>query len=80
MLHTYVTLLLNGGILICKEESVHQRAELLGFHGMKNRQCDKFGTVNYIYDVVDIGWKYDLSQLEAAYCLAEFEALESTFT
>ena len=68
----------NGGILICKEESVHKRAELLAFHGMQNRHCDAFGAVNYIYDVVDIGWKYDLSQIEAAYCLAEFEALEIT--
>ena len=68
----------NGGILICKDEIVHQRAQLLGFHGMQNRHCDAFGAVNYIYDVVDIGWKYDLSQIEAAYCLAEFEALEAT--
>ena len=69
---------INGGILICKDEIVHQRAQLLGFHGMQNRHCDAFGAVNYIYDVVDIGWKYDLSQIEAAYCLAEFEALEAT--
>ncbi|HIP50545.1 MAG TPA: DegT/DnrJ/EryC1/StrS aminotransferase family protein [Campylobacterales bacterium] len=68
----------NGGILICKEEAVHKRAQLLAFHGMQNRHCDTFGSVNYIYDVVDIGWKYDLSQIEAAYCLAEFEALDAT--
>jgi len=65
----------NGGILVCKDKSVDEKARLLGFHGMKNRHCDVFGSVNYIYDVVDIGWKYDLSQLEAAFCLAEFEAL-----
>ena len=68
----------NGGILITKDAHTHERAQLLGFHGMKNRHCDDFGSVNYIYDVVDIGWKYDLSQLEAAFCLAEFEALEKT--
>jgi len=68
----------NGGVLVCKDAETHERAKLLGFHGMQNRHCDTFGSVNYIYDVVDIGWKYDLSQIEAAYCLAEFEALEST--
>ncbi len=67
----------NGGILVCKDKSVDEKARLLGFHGMQNRHCDIFGSVNYIYDVVDIGWKYDLSQLEAAFCLAEFEALET---
>ncbi len=70
----------NGGILVTKDESVHERAKLLGFHGMQNRHCDEFGSVNYIYDVVDIGWKYDLSQIEAAFCLAEFEALDKTLT
>ncbi len=66
----------NGGILVCKDKFVDEQARLLGFHGMQNRHCDTFGSVNYIYDVVNIGWKYDLSQLEAAFCLAEFEALE----
>ncbi len=68
----------NGGILVCKDKSVDKQARLLGFHGMQNRHCDVFGSVNYIYDVVDIGWKYDLSQLEAAFCLAEFEALNQS--
>ena len=70
--------MVNGGLLLCKDESVHERAKLLSFHAMQNRQRDIYGSVNYIYDVVDIGWKYDLSQLEAAYCLAEFEALDAT--
>ncbi|HHS93671.1 MAG TPA: DegT/DnrJ/EryC1/StrS aminotransferase family protein [Campylobacterales bacterium] len=68
----------NGGVLICKDEMTHKRAQLLSFHGMENRQCDVYGSVNYIYDVVDIGWKYDMSQIEAAYCLAEFEVLDKT--
>ncbi len=68
----------NGGLLLCKDEAVHERAKLLSFHAMQNRERDAYGSVSYIYDVVDIGWKYDLSQLEAAYCLAEFEALETT--
>ncbi len=68
--------LTNGGMLITNDDLTHERAELLAFHGMKGRDCDLFGNINYIYDVVDIGWKYDLGQLEAAYCLADFEALE----
>lgn len=69
--------LVNAGMLIAKDAKVHERAELLAFHGMKGKVRDEFGNVNYIYDVVDIGWKYDLGQLEAAYCLADFEALEN---
>ena len=67
--------LVNAGMLVTNDETTFDRAELLGFHGMKGRKRDEFGNVNYIYDVVDIGWKYDLGQLEAAYCLADFESL-----
>ena len=70
--------LTNGGMLVTEDDTTYERAQLLGFNGMKDRDCDEFGNINYIYDVVDIGWKYDLGQLEAAYCLADFEALKST--
>lgn len=69
--------IINAGMLVTNSTKIHQRAELLAFHGMKGKVSDDFGTINYIYDVVDIGWKYDLGQLEAAYCLADFEALKN---
>jgi dTDP-4-amino-4,6-dideoxygalactose transaminase len=67
--------LVNAGMLVTNDEKTFNRADLLAFHGMKGKKRDEFGNVNYIYDVVDIGWKYDLGQLEAAYCLADFESL-----
>ena len=67
--------LVNAGMLATNDTKTFERAKLLGFHGMKGKNRDEFGNVNYIYDVVDIGWKYDLGQLEAAYCLADFESL-----
>ncbi len=65
-----------GGMMVTNDANIHKRAELLSFHGMERRSCDEFGNVDYIYDVVDIGWKYDISQLEAAYCLSQFEGLK----
>jgi len=65
-----------GGMLATNDENIYKRAELLSFHGMERKSCDEYGNVDYIYDVVDIGWKYDISQLEAAYCLAQFEGLK----
>jgi dTDP-4-amino-4,6-dideoxygalactose transaminase len=70
--------IVNGGILVTDDEKVYTRGKLLSFNGMSHKVSDKFGNVNYIYDVVDIGWKYDMSQVEAAYCLADFEALKKT--
>ena len=69
--------LTNGGMLVTNDEQTYKQAQLLGFHGMEGKLCDSYGNVNYIYDVVSIGWKYDLGQLEAAFCLADFEALDA---
>jgi len=68
--------LTNGGMLVTNNETIYKRADLLGFHGIERRNCDEYGNVDYIYDVVDIGWKYDISQLHAAYALADFEKLD----
>lgn len=70
--------LISGGMLVTNDDKTYAQAQLLGFHGMKGKEKDEFGNISYIYDVVDIGWKYDLDQLSAAYCLADFEALRKT--
>ncbi len=66
----------NGGMLVTNNKEVYDRALLLSFHGMKDKNCDEYGNVNYIYDIIAIGWKYDISQIHAAYCLAELEGLK----
>jgi len=68
----------SGGMLVTNDKGIHERAELLSFHGMEKRVCDEFGNVDYIYDVIDIGWKYDMSQIDAAYSLADLEVLDRT--
>jgi dTDP-4-amino-4,6-dideoxygalactose transaminase len=70
--------IINGGMLVTNSKKIFQRAELLGFHGMQRKSCDNFGNVDYIYDVVDIGWKYDMSQINAAYCLSDLEGIEES--
>jgi dTDP-4-amino-4,6-dideoxygalactose transaminase len=70
--------IVNGGMMVTNNKTIHTRAELLGFHGIKGKSCDEYGNVDYIYDVVDIGWKYDLSQLHASYALADVEKLQQS--
>ncbi len=70
--------IINGGMLVTNDKKIYQRAELLGFHGMQKKSCDNYGNVDYIYDVIDIGWKYDMSQINAAYCLSDLEKIEHT--
>jgi len=53
----------NGGMLVTDDEEMMERATLLRNHAMV-RDEDSLG---YIYDVVDIGSKYTMSPIEAAF-------------
>ena len=68
---------INAGMLLCEEETLHERATLLRNHAIKSDGWDKYGNLEYMYDVVDIGCKYDISVLDAAYALAQYERLDS---
>ncbi|WP_345991585.1 DegT/DnrJ/EryC1/StrS family aminotransferase [Sulfurimonas sp. HSL-1716] len=59
----------NGGMMVTDDEEIQNRARLLRNHAMVVSE----DTLDYIYDVVDIGNKYTMSQLDAAYISAQLE-------
>lgn len=62
----------NSGIIITNNEEVATRAKLLRNHAVTTTY-DDYGNLDYIYDVVDIGHKYDMSELDAAFSLAQLQ-------
>jgi dTDP-4-amino-4,6-dideoxygalactose transaminase len=66
-----------GGILLTNDEKISKRARLLSSHGMTWHD-DEDRTLNYIYDVVDIGCQYNISELDAAYALAKMHKLDDS--
>ncbi len=65
------TAISRGGFIVTENEDLANRAKLLRTHAI-NSSFDEFGNIDYIYDVVDIGYKYDMTELEAAFNLAQF--------
>ena len=57
----------NGGMLVTNDEDLLDRAQLLRNHAMLIPD----ETLSYVYDIVDVGSKYDMSELDAAYILAQ---------
>ncbi len=53
----------NGGMLVTDDEKIIKRAKLLNNHAIVKNE----GALEYIYDVIDIGNDYSISQLDAAY-------------
>lgn len=60
-----------GGFIVTNNERLANQAKLLRTHAI-NSSYDVYGNLDYIYDVVDIGYKYDMTELEAAFNLAQF--------
>ena len=59
-----------SGVIVTNNEDIASRARLLRTHALTTTY-DSYGNLDYVYDVVDIGHKYDLSELDAAYALAQ---------
>jgi len=59
----------NGGMLVCDDEEIMERARSLRNHAMV---IDEEG-LGYIYDVTDIGSQYMMSPLDAATILIQLE-------
>ncbi len=59
----------NGGVMVTDDEDIMERALLLRNHAMVT-DSDSLG---YIYDIVDIGSKYTISPLDAAYILEKLK-------
>ncbi|NOX15626.1 MAG: DegT/DnrJ/EryC1/StrS aminotransferase family protein [Epsilonproteobacteria bacterium] len=63
----------SGGIMTTNDEALRDRAKLLRNHAIVNERWDAYGNLGYVYDVVDIGLKYDMNELNAAYALGQLE-------
>jgi dTDP-4-amino-4,6-dideoxygalactose transaminase len=57
----------NGGMLVTDNEDIIQRAKLLHNHGIVKDDDE----LEYIYEVIDIGHDYSMSELNAAYIRAQ---------
>ncbi|MCF6331129.1 MAG: DegT/DnrJ/EryC1/StrS aminotransferase family protein [Sulfurimonas sp.] len=53
----------NGGMLVTNNKKIIERARLLNNHAIVKNE----NALEYIYDVIDIGNDYSLSQIDAAY-------------
>ncbi len=66
----------NGGMLVTDNEEIMKRAKMIGKHAIS---CNK-DNLEYIYDVVDIGYDYSLSELNGAYIRAQVKHQDKNIT
>ncbi|MEA3522106.1 MAG: DegT/DnrJ/EryC1/StrS aminotransferase family protein [Campylobacterota bacterium] len=66
----------NGGVMVSDDEDIIERAILLRNHAMVVDE----DSLEYIYDIVDIGSKYTISPLDAAYNLEKLKTQDKNIT
>ena len=64
-----------NGFIVTKNENIASRAKLLRTNAIQTTY-DEHGNLDYIYDLVDIGHKYDMSELDAAFGLSQLKKTE----
>lgn len=69
--------LATAGFFVTNDDEIAKQAKLLRNHAIVQDYFDKDGNLGYIYDVVNIGVKYDLNAICAAFAIAQFEKTPS---
>jgi dTDP-4-amino-4,6-dideoxygalactose transaminase len=66
-----------GGAIVTDDDSIAEKLKLLRLHGM-TRMAQESAREGYRHwDMVLLGWKYNMSNVEAALLLPQFERMES---
>lgn len=66
-----------GGAIATDDRVLYDRMRLLHLHGMTKTAYDRSREGYSHWDMVELGWKYNMSNIEAALLLPQFSRLES---
>jgi len=71
-----------GGMVVTSDEGLYKRMKLMRLHGIDRDVWERFTSKSNQsdYDIVEAGFKYNLSDINAAVALAQFEQAEELRT
>jgi dTDP-4-amino-4,6-dideoxygalactose transaminase len=66
-----------GGAIVAGDKDLYERMRLLHLHGMTKTAYDRSREGYTHWDMVELGWKYNMSNIEAAILLPQFARMAS---
>lgn len=69
----------DGGMVITRHQHVHDKVKILSLHGMTADAWSRFVGGPTGYEVVEAGFKYNMTDLAAALALPQLEAVEENW-
>lgn len=69
-----------GGMLVTEDEDLAKRFEVLRLHGMSREAWKRYGKEgNWQYEIIEAGYKYNLSDLHSALGLVQLKRVEELY-
>lgn len=69
-----------GGLVIARSEAIADRVKRLALHGMSKDAWKRYSDSGYVhYDVVELGYKYNMTDLQAAIGLPQLRRVEANW-
>ncbi len=66
-----------GGAISCHHEALAERLKCLRLHGMSKDASSRYGTRYKHWDMVEIGWKYNISDIQSALLVGQLEKIDT---
>lgn len=68
-----------GGAIVCNDRALAERLRLLRLHGMTKTAYDRSREGYQHWDMVALGWKYNMDNIHAALLLPQLDRLDATW-
>jgi dTDP-4-amino-4,6-dideoxygalactose transaminase len=68
-----------GGAVVCNDSVLAERLRLLRLHGMTKTAYDRSREGYQHWDMVELGWKYNMDNIHAALLLPQLDRLDATW-
>jgi dTDP-4-amino-4,6-dideoxygalactose transaminase len=68
-----------GGAVVCNDPALAERLHLLRLHGMTKTAYDRSREGYQHWDMVTLGWKYNMDNIHAALLLPQMDRLDATW-
>jgi UDP-4-amino-4-deoxy-L-arabinose-oxoglutarate aminotransferase len=68
-----------GGAVVCNDDRLLDRLRLLRLHGMTKTAADRAREGYQHWDMVELGWKYNMDNIQAALLLPQLDRLEANW-
>ena len=66
-----------GGAISCHHEALAERLKRLRLHGMSKDASSRYGGQYKHWDMVEMGWKYNLSDIQSALLVGQLQKIDS---